>query len=281
MTINLNHELLTPLAVDLLAAAVLWGLARARSILLTRNQRLFPGDRLVSLAFIGVIWFVGTYMIFTWETAVTQPALGAILVSIPTIAGVSVLAQDSRRFRQVGLAAADTTVTRNLQPTPALQSVNNTLEFLGTGASKLTTSGAFHDAVMRATRSGSTVRLLLSKPDSVNLMQAARRADRPFDAYKDLVIESLRTVADLKNKQAAKVEVRFYTGARRFRLMFIDEHLCLFSYNVYGASDQLAFPVLRVIKSSRNEVKSFYWALEKYFEDEWESASEWNFQEYL
>jgi hypothetical protein len=62
--------------------------------------------------------------------------------------------------------------------------------------------------------------------------------------------------------------------------MFIDDALCLVSYNVYGQGDGSQFPQLHVM--SRSEVtRSFYYAFQNYYEQLWKSAEEWNFESYL
>ena len=192
-----------------------------------------------------------------------------------------ILWYDILHYWRVGIRSADASMDGRLSPAKTLAAVKNSLDFLGTGASKLTSDREFREAVMRVTRNGSTVRLLLSQPDSSNLRATAQRSRKPVDAYERVVKESLRVIADLYTQQAAQIEVRFYTDIRRFRLMFIDEKVCLFSYNVYASENPLGFPALTVVRATEEEVRSFYWALEHYFGDEWDQARPWDFQEFL
>ena len=67
--------------------------------------------------------------------------------------------------------------------------------------------------------------------------------------------------------------------------MFIDDHMCLASYNVFGEGDGSQLPQLLVGKPAREqrETSSFYYAFWHYYETLWRQAveSEWDFEEYL
>jgi hypothetical protein len=125
--------------------------------------------------------------------------------------------------------------------------------------------------------------MLLSKPDAENLITAAKLAAKPEDDYKTSVTTSLRSIAELREKRGANIAVRFYSGVSPFRLMFINDRLCLFSYNVYGTADETEYPQLLIASNLNDKRRSFFWGLEKYFDRSWDAAGDsiWDFKEYL
>jgi hypothetical protein len=125
--------------------------------------------------------------------------------------------------------------------------------------------------------------MLLSKPDAENLVMAAKLAAKPEGDYRTSVTTSLRVIAELREERGAKIEVRFYSGVSPFRLMFINDRLCLFSYNVYGTADETEYPQLLVASNLNDKRRSYYWGFEKYFYSAWDTAASniWDFKEYL
>jgi hypothetical protein len=279
--IKFDTDIILPLIVNLASTGIGWLILKALRALRLRRTKFFPGDIGLLYTILAAAWIVGAYFSVRYAVSSGSTAVGTLLVAIPTSLIFTSLWFDVSRYWTVGVRSADQKMEGDLLPANTLTAVRNSLDFLGTGASKLTIEDEFREAVMRCTRNGSTVRLLLSQPDSANLRAAAQRAEKPIDAYERVVRESLRVIARLHEQQAAQVEVRFYTGTRRFRLMFVDDQVCLFSYNVYASRNALQYPVLRLFKSRREEVRSFYWAFEQYFEDEWKQAKPWDFREFL
>jgi hypothetical protein len=189
-----------------------------------------------------------------------------------------------RQFWDVGLIGADRTIRGGLDYTRSLKMCKNSLSFLGVGARKLTEQAAeFEGAMQRCNRPMRPIRLLLCKPDSEILKIAAQNANRPADEYVHRVQESLRAIADYRNRRLWNIEVRFYDVSRPlFRLMFIDDWLCLASHYVFGEGDGSEFPQLHVRRSAmERDVNSLYHPFEQYFDELWNSAETWDFAQYI
>jgi hypothetical protein len=208
----------------------------------------------------------------------------SLRITVPILTSLVVfwfLWQDINRFFSVGLFGADKNIKDGLDYMHSLRLCHNRLSFLGIGASKLTASDEFENALARCS-ADHPARFLLSEPTSDNLTQAAKRANRPVEEYKHIVVQSLKRIAQLKCERDFNIEVRFYTDNPIFRLMFIDDSLCLMSYNIFGKGDGSDFPQLHLINIvGRQKEKSFYYPLQKYFEQQWNKGYEWNFQSYL
>ena len=189
--------------------------------------------------------------------------------------------QQRDAFRTVGIRGADKQINQGIDYKKSLRVCQNVLSFLGIGAAKLTSEAEFEKAIGRC-RQERSIRLLLCKPTHDSLVEAARRFGRTDEAYQKKVKDSLRKIATLKERYP-NIEVRFYSDFQIFRLMFIDDSLCLVSYNVMGEGDGSQLPQLHVFKPSQTErvENSFYYPLEIYFEQLWKSSETWNFKDYL
>ena len=77
----------------------------------------------------------------------------------------------------------------------------------------------------------------------------------------------------------------FYTDAAfipLFRLMFVDDRLCLVSYNAFGHGDGSALPQIRVGRRTDAQAHaSFYYPFRRYFETLWDRAETWQPNEIL
>jgi len=185
-----------------------------------------------------------------------------------------------RQFRNVGIYGADLEIRNGIDYQKSLSFVNNKIKFLGIGGSKLTDQrDAFKKAIKNCVKEDS-IKFLLCKPDHELLKEAAIRFEKPLRKYKDNVINSLRFISDLK-KIYKNIEVRFYNDFQIFRMMFIDDSICLLSYNVMGEGDGSQLPQIHVVRHPKRDVNSLYFALEKYFDDLWEESEEWDFKEFL
>jgi hypothetical protein len=224
---------------------------------------------------------VGVAAVATWWL-LRLPSLEVLAIGAAAIFVISML-YELVQFWRVGLQVADVTVKRGLSYRRSLEICHNEMWLLGTGGHKLTSEDAFVPAVRRCSRFGATrVRFLLARPDSEFLLSAARRARKPATEYQQNVRTSLARLAELRE---LGIQVRFYQGAAipLFRLMFIDDRLCLLSYNHFGEGDGSQRPQLRVAKQSvrKRDVDSFYYPFRNYFESLWETAEEWDFRQYL
>lgn len=186
------------------------------------------------------------------------------------------------KFVSVGITDADTEVRTGTDYKGALVLCTNELKFLGIGASKLTREPEFENALARC-RPDRPIKFLLLNPTDERLVRAAQRFERDRDEYKRIVIDSLGIIAQLRDRRALNIEVRFYSTEPIFRLMFIDDSICLFSYYVLGEGDGSQLPQLHVESAPQAAPSSisFYHALELYFEKLWADSQQWDFKDYL
>jgi hypothetical protein len=185
-----------------------------------------------------------------------------------------------KQFRNVGIYGVDLEIKKGIDYQKSLLLVNNKIKFLGIGASKLTDQrDAFKKALKNCVKENS-IKFLLCKPDHNLLLKAAKRFEKPLNTYKNNVINSLRYISDLKGTYE-NIEVRFYNDFQIFRMMFIDDSICLFSYNVMGEGDGSQLPQIHIVKHPKRDVNSLYYPLERYFDDLWKVSEEWDFKEFL
>ncbi len=208
---------------------------------------------------------------------------GYVFLFLSTVVLVWVLLSELIRFWNIGLVGVDIKIRDGINYNKALGMVSSSLDFLGIGAAKLTGEAKpFEEAVNRCDRSGHPIRFLLSRPESADLEEIARKANVDRDAYKRQVRESLRKIAAFKNSRAKNIEVRFYEEIPAFRLMFIDDEICLASHYILGKGDGSQLPQLQVIrKGSSQDINSLYYGFHEYFENIWAKSKPWNFRQYL
>lgn len=194
-----------------------------------------------------------------------------------------VLVLELNQFWRVGLVGADAQISKGIDYVSALNMASNSLDFLGIGASKLTEQlRPFEKAVNRCDSLGRPLRFLLSTPENADLEEIARKGGVDRDAYRSRVRESLRVIANLRNDRSKNIEVRFYDKIPAFRLMFIDDEICLMSHYVLGKGDGSQLPQLHIIrKSGSQDVESLYYGFHEYFENIWERSDHWDFRMYL
>ena len=202
--------------------------------------------------------------------------------ALPTLVILSLVCvllwRELNKFWHIGLLRADLRTSEGVNYTYALKLCKNELLFLGIGASKLTADSEFEQAINRCHRHGeSTLRFLLVRPTSSMLVAAEKRAGKREGDFSKKVNQSLRKLADLRRERGLNVEIRFYDGDPMFRLMFIDDTFCLFSYYIYGEGDGSQLPQLVIERSlERRDVESFYYPLRQYFQQLWDKSEEWD-----
>jgi hypothetical protein len=213
----------------------------------------------------------------------THPLFAPIpffIVSSLFIAGV--IWVELFQFWRIGLVGADKSMEKGLGFKQSLDLCTNSLDFLGISGSKLTSERpAFENAIARCNRDTRPIRLLLCNPGNHKLVEIARQAGKPDEEYQYTVRRSLQMIADLKLKRHRNIEVRFYENLPLFRLMFIDDSLCLASHYVFGEGDGAQLPQLHVRKpapaSYQRDVETLYHPFRKYFDELWEQAKPWDF----
>lgn len=193
------------------------------------------------------------------------------------------LIQRRNQIRYVGIYGVDREIRKGIDYQKSLLLIKNEFKFLGIGAGKLTHQKVAFEHAIKNCVQHKPVKFLLLEPTNEILIDAANRFGRPVDEYKNIVRGSLRTIADLKQK-FKNIEVRFYQRFQIFRMMFIDDSICLLSYNVTGEGDGSQLPQIYVIKPVFENIRvtnTLYYPLEKYFKDLWEISRIWDFNEYL
>lgn len=140
------------------------------------------------------------------------------------------------------------------------------IRFLGIGASKLTSSPEFIEAVTRCNRADVPIRFLLTKPNNQMLELAARQKGLDPVKYRQKVEDSLRALQRLKKNSGMNIEVRFYPSEKRdmplFRMMFINDSILLLSYNIFGEGDGSQLPQIHIKNFlDRRNVESFLFSL--------------------
>ncbi len=187
------------------------------------------------------------------------------------------------QFWRVGLVSVDSTIRSGTDFLRALQLATNSLDFLGIGASKLTDhKNEFEAAIARCQSDDRPVRFLLCRPDNLKLQSMARNADKGEESYQQRVKKSLREIANLRSSRSYNIDVRFYKRLPTFRLMFINQTLCLASHYVFGKGSGEDQPQLHVVKLPKaRDVDALYFAFNYYFEGLWTDSEEWDYKEYL
>lgn len=249
-------------------------------VLIRRDPRITP--RLYNVSF--VIWgisglFLHYYVIFINKSFIwLTPAF-----LVWSFLFILHLIKRRNQIRDIGIYGVDKEIKKGIDYARSLLLIKNEFKFLGIGAAKLTNQ---KDALERAIKNcvqHKPVKFLLLDPTNDILKEAARRFGRPVDEYKHNVKNSLITIADLKQK-FKNIEVRFYPNFQIFRMMFIDDSICLLSYNLTGEGDGSQLPQIYVVKpvfENTRVANTLYYPLEKYFEDLWETSRIWDFNEYL
>lgn len=206
------------------------------------------------------------------------------LVALAVVLGFSIA--ELIPFWRTGLQGADVSIKKGLNYEKALGLCQNELCFLGIGAAKLTSQPNFRETIKRCARlEGGNLRFLLATPGSEFLQDAARQADERLDSYQLRVEDSLRTLARAFVDEGVRLEVRFYPDSAfipLFRLMFIDDRLCLASYNAFGHGDGSDLPQIRVARKPDAQAHaSFYYPFRRYFDALWQQAEPWRPEEFL
>ncbi len=285
MQVDLPH-VLQDVATGVIAGLVLAVAGWTRGAYVAASGRRDPRYHIYSLYGLVAIWLLCNAVGFSVIVVLGLGRLAdGVLFASTSIPLLLFFWREVDQFWRVGLIGADEEIGRGIDYRRALQLTTHEFAFLGTGASKLTEyREEFEEALHRCTQR-QPIRFLLMQPTDDNLTQAAKRADRPEQAYRRRVLRSLRTISELKRARGFPIEVRFYPEAPKsvFRLMFIGNSLCLMSYNVFGEGDGSQLPQLHLVRApeSRPIGSSFYHALELYFEELWGVSTPWDFVSHL
>lgn len=113
----------------------------------------------------------------------------------------------------------------------------------------------------------------------MRLEKAAQRNGHIADEYTERVRETLRTIESLAKSKDLNIEIREYSASagssQQFRLMFLNDDICLLSWTVWDKSEGRDNPQIVLSKSGRDKPeRTMYRALMDNFEDRWEAASD-------
>jgi hypothetical protein len=184
-----------------------------------------------------------------------------------------------RRFQGLGIIDAFGSTEGGINFNASLKKPNHSFDFLGVGAHKLTSDGEFRLMVKRCARGGRPVRLLLSHPDNPVLKNVASRSGIDRDTYALRVRESLRLIAQLANREGFNIEVKFYRAEsdadyQQFRLVFIDDRICIMSYTIWDEKEGRSNPQLVLYAGKdQSSMKSLYYTFKDHFERTWVDPS--------
>jgi len=230
-----------------------------------------------------LIWLIGSGFLFNKAIYDNEAStLYFIFFIIFSVIFCVIIWKDLSQFWYIGILGVDRKIDTGVDFDKSLLLCKNQLAFLGIGASKLTKSPEFEKAMFRC-RQDRPIKFLLCKPSDEYLISAAKRANQAEDKYKDVVIASLKTIADLKLNRKLNIEVRFYSEKPLFRLMFIDDAICLLSsYAKFGVSDGSEVPQLHLKNMTGSDYSiSLFSPMEQYFNWLWNVSEDWDFKNYL
>jgi hypothetical protein len=174
----------------------------------------------------------------------------------------------------VGIANAFVTTRKGVSAADSLKLVKRELVFLGIGAKKLTETSEFDAMLARCRKATGQVKFLLSSPGNEALEELARQNGRNDLSYRSRVKESIREIFTRATGSGVDFEVRLYdlkqkVSLPRFRLVFIDGDLCVFSQLRWSEGEGLDNPQLILRGSGSSAEGSLYKGYRDYFDDLW------------
>lgn len=242
-------------------------------------------DQRYSIIPLGSIWLVWTLVLIVYflkaKDAVND-IWSVLLISLLSLSLLFVVWRRLKQFWGVGLRTVKFDQREEGEYIADLKLCHNQLDFLGTGAAKLSRTGEFEEALARCHRVEQPIRFLLCNPRNENLEQAAKLADKRGNRYQEIVTESLQKIYEIKKRRGINLEVRFYTRSPIFRLMFINRHICITSFMSFeGQGNGSQLPHIYLTKARGADSSSLYRAMETYFNAEWESAEAVDLDKFL
>jgi hypothetical protein len=174
----------------------------------------------------------------------------------------------------VGITNAFETTKQGVSAEDSLKQVKRDLVFLGIGAKKLTDSPEFEAMLRRCKIAGGSAKFLLSSPDNEALEEKARQNGRNDLSYRSRVRESIREIFTRGTASGVDFEVRMYNlkqqiALPQFRLVFIDDKLCIFSQLRWTEAEGLDNPQLILLANQNSAASSLYQGYRDYFEYLW------------
>jgi hypothetical protein len=265
--------------VGVIGNAIFWILFSVGQTIFAKTAKRNPAYRRLRFGLIISGWVV-LNIVLALCTQIWPWFLAISLIPIAIIVG-----SELNQFWKIGLVGADKEVRAGIDYVNALRMCQNSLDFLGIGAGKLVQNqNEFKAAIDRCNREDRPVRLLLIQPTDPGLERIAKMAGKDPQAYRKGVIETLRFIARLRNEEHKNIQVRLYKDFQAFRLMLINDSICLISYYVLGKGDGSNLPQLHIVKTaSARDVDSLYYGFSAYFGKIWDDhdSQEWNFRDFI
>lgn len=181
------------------------------------------------------------------------------------------------RFRRLGILQTFISTHKGIDYSQTLTRPRQSFDFLGVGAHKLTSDKNFEKMISRCAQARRPVRLLLSHPDNPVLAKVNSRTKLKVDEYSSRVRESLAKLANFE-QTGFNVQVRFYRNlgespSHQFRLVFIDERICVLSYTIWDEKEGGSNPQILLSSDSPSEsARSLYAAFKDHYESIWDDA---------
>jgi hypothetical protein len=201
------------------------------------------------------------------------------VILISTFVGFALLVQwILRDLSNVGIMNAFETTEQGVSAEASLKEVQRELTFLGIGASKLTATAEFDKMLARCRAANGKLRFLLSHPENTALEGLATQNRRHSFSYRSRVKESIREIFTRATAAGVDFEVRLYNLNQKialphFRLVFIDDRLCIFSQVYWSDKEGLDNPQLILRRDKNKAGSSLYQGYRDYFEDLWDLDS--------
>jgi hypothetical protein len=186
------------------------------------------------------------------------------------------------RLRRMGIVSVDTEISRGLDYKGALNLVKNELDFIGIGASKLTSQKIeFTNAIERVSRNEGVIRLLLCDPSAPALARLEQLANVSQGQYLLNVKQSFSSLQQLKTRFGTALDIRLYKPETEgelitLRLMFINGNHCLLSQNTFGSQSREGRAIAQLHLQDKRLIgpePTLYAAFGKLFDQLWSGSN--------
>ncbi len=204
-------------------------------------------------------------------------ATPAVTAGILFVIATALLVHFSLLLHRLGFVFFAEQTSKAIDAGASLRLARERFDFLGIGAHKLTQSDEFEDALVRCASGNVKARFLVSPEKNSRLEKAAQRNGYVADRYTSRVRDSVQDIIRVAESKKLNIEIREYNeiagDAQQFRLVFLNDDLCLMSWTVWDKSEGKANPQIALSKGGRQRPeRTMYRALKDYFEDRWDAA---------
>jgi hypothetical protein len=273
---NFQDQIITGLVVNIILAIVTF---------LYKKMRIYVEKAHPLLRPIVLALFAVTFVVLNVTFEYYYSNISAIIFLVLSFSIFVWLAfTEVRSFWRLGILGGDRTIEKGVNYRKALSLCKDSMEFLGIGAGKLIAErDDFLSAIRRCNRNDRPIRFLLCPPDHPRLLEIARQASKPEEEYQETVKKSLRVLRNLRYNESRNIQVKFYSQLPLFRLMFINDSICLASHYILGEGSGSQLPQLHILRKPffRRDIESFYHPLKEYYEELWKDAQAWDFNAFL